>query len=101
MCIDLVRYEGHWYEIAMLPDSGNTKLRVSFFRPYYGDFWVLALPDDCPWVLVGEPSRKFGGLLVRTPQIAAADLAVVMALAETLGYDPTAVRLTPQTQPLP
>ena len=145
--VDLGRYVGRWYEIAMLPnkfqaqcvadtqaryrsldgdievinrcrqadgtlsevtgvakvvaDSGNAKLRVSFFRPFYGDYWVLALPDDNRWVLVGEPSRKFGWVLARTPQIAAADLATVLARAQALGYDSQAFKLTPQTQPLP
>ena len=145
--VDLGRYVGRWYEIAMLPnrfqaqcvadtqaryrsldgdievvnrcrqadgtlseatgvakvvaDSGNAKLRVSFFRPFYGDYWVLALPADFRWVLVGEPSRKFGWVLARAPQIAAADLAAALARAEALGYDPKAFKLTAQTQPLP
>lgn len=145
--VDLGRYGGRWYEIAMLPnkfqaqcladtqanyrsrdgnievvnrcrqadgtlseatgvakvvaDSGNAKLRVSFFRPFYGDYWVLALPDDYRWALVGEPSRKFGWVLARKPQLAAVDLAAALARAEALGYDPTAFKLTPQTQPLP
>ena len=47
--------------------SGNAKLRVSSFRPFYGDFWVLALPEDYRWVLVGEPSRQYGWVLSRTP----------------------------------
>lgn len=145
--VDLARYAGRWYEVAMLPnkfqaqcvadtqahyralgqdievvnrcrqadgtlseatgiakpvaDSGDAKLRVSFFRPFYGDYWVLALPDDYRWVLVGEPSRKYGWVLARSPQIASADLTAALARAQALGYDPQAFKLTPQTRPLP
>ena len=81
--------------------SGNAKLRVSFFRPFYGDYWVLALPEDYRWVLVGEPARRYGWMLSRTPQPAPADLEAAMKKAESLGYLRTAFKLTPQTQPLP
>jgi apolipoprotein D and lipocalin family protein len=84
----------------VVPDSGNAKLRVSFFRPFYGDYWVLALGPDYRWVLVGEPTRQFGWVLSRSPAIAPADLDTAIARAEALGYPRTAFRTTPQTQPL-
>ena len=145
--VDLARYAGAWYEVAMLPNtfqaqcaadtqarylahgedievvnrcrkadgtvaaatgvakvvagSGNAKLRVSFFRPFYGDYWVLALPDDYRWVLVGAPNRQYGWVLSRTPQMAPADLDAALVRAEALGFARAAFKLTPQTQPLP
>jgi len=84
----------------VVPGSGNAKLRVSFFRPFFGDYWVLALAPDYRWVLVGEPSRRFGWVLSRTPQMAPADLEAALARAETLGYARASFRLTPQTRPL-
>jgi apolipoprotein D and lipocalin family protein len=81
--------------------SGNAKLRVSFFRPFYGDYWVLALDPDYRWALVGEPSRRFGWVLSRTPRMAAGDLEAALARAEALGYERAAFKPTPQTQPLP
>jgi apolipoprotein D and lipocalin family protein len=84
----------------VVPDSGNAKLRVSFFRPFYGDYWVLALGQDYRWVVVGEPTRQFGWVLSRSPTIAPADLDTAIARAEALGYPRTAFRTTPQTQPL-
>lgn len=84
----------------VMPDSGNARLRVSFFRPFYGDYWVLALAPDYRWVLVGEPSRKFGWVLSRTPQLAPADLEAALARAQALGYTRAAFKPTPQTQPL-
>lgn len=84
----------------VVPDSGNARLRVSFFRPFYGDYWVLALDPDYRWVLVGEPRRQFGWVLSRTPTLAAADLDAALARAEALGYTRSAFKATPQTRPL-
>ena len=84
----------------VVADSGNAKLRVSFFRPFYGDYWVIGLAPDYRWVLVGEPERQFGWVLSRTPTLSAADLETALAQAEALGYQRSAFKLTPQTQPL-
>lgn len=80
--------------------SNSAKLRVSFFRPFYGNYWVLALDADYQWVLVGEPSRKFGWVLSRKPVLDDAALKRAVARAVELGYVPDAFRSTPQTQPL-
>lgn len=84
----------------VVADSGNARLRVSFFRPFYGDYWVLALAPDYRWALVGEPGREFGWVLSRTPQLAPADLEEALARAEALGFARAAFKRTPQTQPL-
>ena len=84
----------------IVADSGNAKLRVSFFRPFYGDYWVLALGPDYRWALVGEPRRQFGWVLSRTPLLAPADLEAALARAKALGYARTAFKPTPQTRPL-
>ena len=94
------KVEGITGVAKVVPDSGNAQLRVSFFKPFYGDYWVLALTPDYRWVLVGEPGRKFGWVLSRTPQLAPADLADALARAEALGYARAAFKPTPQTQPL-
>lgn len=66
--------------------SNNAKLRVSFFWPFYGDYWVLALDPQYQWVLVGEPRREFGWVLSR---IALDDAAynAILNRAVALGYD--------------
>ncbi|MEY4754455.1 MAG: hypothetical protein RJA44_2130 [Pseudomonadota bacterium] len=84
----------------VVPDSGNAKLRVSFFRPFYGDYWVLAFGPDQRWVLVGEPSRRYGWVLSRTPALPATELDAALTQAAQLGFDRSAFRVTPQTRPL-
>jgi apolipoprotein D and lipocalin family protein len=69
--------------------SNNAKLRVSFFRPFYGDYWVLALEPNYQWVLVGAPSRKFGWVLSRSAQLDDATYNAILDKAAALGYDKT------------
>jgi apolipoprotein D and lipocalin family protein len=83
--------------------SGNAKLRVSFFWPFYGDYWVLAFDDTAPdyrWVLVGEPERRYAWVLSRSAKLDATTLDHVLAKAATLGFDRTAFQVTPQLKPL-
>jgi apolipoprotein D and lipocalin family protein len=77
--------------------SGGAKLRVSFFRPFYGDYWILDLDPDYRWVLVGEPGRRYAWILARDKTLDAATLDRLLARAEVLGYDRHAFIQTPQT----
>ena len=80
--------------------SENAKLKVSFFRPFYGNYWVLALGEQYDWVLVGEPGREFGWVLSRSPQINAASLSAALDKAVQLGYARDQFKVSLQTQPL-
>ncbi len=79
--------------------SRNAKLRVSFFQPFYGDYWILALDPDYRWVLVGEPGRDYAWILARTPQLDAVTLEGLLTHAASLGFDRQAFQMTPHTQP--
>ena len=142
--VDINRYLGKWYEIALIPNrfqsmcvsstaanyakdgenikvtnrclksngqweeaqgtahvvanSGNAKLNVSFFWPFYGDYWILYLSDDYQWVLVGEPQRKYGWVLSRSPEIKDVAFKQILDKAANLGYNTSAFRKTPQPQ---
>ena len=69
--------------------SNNAKLRVSFFRPFYGDYWVLALDPDYQWALVGDPSRQYCWVLSRNAQLSDITFAQILDRAAVLGYDKT------------
>jgi apolipoprotein D and lipocalin family protein len=75
--------------------TNNAKLRVSFFRPFYGNYWILALDTDYKWVLVGEPKRKFGWVLARDNKLDAAILNPILDRAVSLGYDRNAFKMSP------
>lgn len=84
--------------IAKIVDgSNNAKLRVSFFRPFYGNYWVLALDPDYKWVLVGEPKRTFGWVLARETNLDSGTLSQILDRAVALGYDRTAFKMSPSS----
>lgn len=47
----------------------NSKLKVSFFWPFEGDYWILKLGQDYEYAVVGSPDRKSLWILSRTSQM--------------------------------
>jgi apolipoprotein D and lipocalin family protein len=47
----------------------NAKLKVTFFWPFYGDYWIIKLGNDYEYAVVGTPNRKYLWILSRTPQM--------------------------------
>jgi apolipoprotein D and lipocalin family protein len=76
----------------------NAKLKVSFFGPFFGDYWVLDHADDYSWSIVGEGSGKYLWLLSRKLPTQA-DRDALTARAKALGYDVTLLRPTQQPAP--
>lgn len=74
----------------------NAKLKVSFFGPFYGDYWVLDHADDYSWSIVGEPSGRYLWILSRNPTPGQAQLDALIARARALGYDTSMLRITKQ-----
>jgi apolipoprotein D and lipocalin family protein len=77
----------------------NAKLKVSFFGPFYGNYWVLDHGDDYAWAIIGEPSGRYLWVLTRAPQPAPDVLASLEARVKELGYDWSLVRVTKQNGP--
>jgi apolipoprotein D and lipocalin family protein len=77
--------------------SGDAKLRVTFFWPFYGDYWVIGLDPAYRWAVVGDPDREFLWILSRTPRMDPADLAAARAAAAAQGFALDRLRETPQT----
>lgn len=74
----------------------GAKLKVSFFGPFYGDYWVLDRADDYSWSIVGEPSGRYLWLLTREAVPAPATRDAIIAQAKALGYDTSMLRITQQ-----
>lgn len=85
--------EGEAYVVA---GSGGSKLRVSFFWPIYGNYWVLGVSPDYRWAVVGDPRREYLWVLARTPSLADGDYAEAVAIARAQGFDITLLRATRQ-----
>ncbi|MDP3300522.1 MAG: lipocalin family protein [Sulfuricurvum sp.] len=71
----------------VVPESANSKLKVSFFWPFYGDYWVIKLADDYRYSVVGDPSRKYLWILARTPKLNESDRQAILTELPKFGYD--------------
>lgn len=65
----------------------NAKLKVSFFGPFFGDYWVLDHADDYSWSIVGEGSGRFLWILARNPNPTDSEVARLIGRAREMGYD--------------
>lgn len=81
----------------MVPNSGNAKLKVSFFGPFYiGLYWVMDHGDDYEWSIVGEPTGLYLWLLNREPVLDTNRRDALVERARQLGYDTELIRFTRQ-----
>ena len=115
--VDIERYLGKWYEIALYPnwfeegcfrstalyeklangqikvtnrcrmyhsdgelneaigkasivdDKTNAKLKVQFFWPFKGDYWIIDLDQEYQYSVVSEPGRQYLWILSRSPNM--------------------------------
>jgi apolipoprotein D and lipocalin family protein len=74
----------------------NAKLKVAFFGPFEGDYWIIELDDAYQWAVVGEPGRRFLWILSRTPTLDEATYEDLMMRVAMQGYDPSRLVLTEQ-----
>lgn len=130
--VDLKKYVGTWYEIALIPnrfekgcsctkatytlmndyikvenscykkakhkyevvtgkawavDASNSKLKVQFFWPFTGDYWILYVDQDYKYALVGVPSRKYLWILARKINISEKEYINLVSIAKQQGFE--------------
>ena len=74
----------------------NAKLKVWFFWPFKGNYWILDLDEDYQWAVVGEPSRKYLWILSRTPTMDDDLYEAIVGRVVQQGYDPSRLQRTEQ-----
>ena len=73
--------------VARVVDSkSNARLEVSFFRPFWGNYWIVELSEAYDAVLVGEPTGRYLWILGRSPQLSKELSARMIGRARDLGY---------------
>ena len=65
----------------------NAKLEVSFFRPFWGDYWIIDLSDDYAYAVVGHPGRDYLWILARKPTMAEATYQSIVTRLQAQGYE--------------
>lgn len=76
--------------------TSNAKLKVTFFWPFSGDFWIIDLAPDYDYAVVGEPSRKYLWILSRSAQLTPETYDRISTRLRELSYDPAKLVKTRQ-----
>ena len=76
----------------------NAKLKVRFFWPFSGDYWIIELDPDYQYAVVGHPGRNYLWILCRRPQMDESLYASLLERITAQGYD--AKRLVKTLQPV-
>ncbi len=67
--------------------STKAKLEVSFFRPFWGDYWIIDLGADYDYAVVGHPSRDYLWILSRTPTMETGVYEGIVRRLAAQGYE--------------
>jgi len=76
--------------------SGNAKLKVQFFWPFKGKYWIIDLAQDYSYAVVGHPNRRYLWVLSRTPRMASDAYAGILTRLQGNGFDTGKLELTDQ-----
>jgi apolipoprotein D and lipocalin family protein len=68
-------------------DGPASQLKVTFFWPFFGDYWILDLDPSYRWAVVGSPDRESLWVLSRTPALDRSVTDRLLAAARSHGFD--------------
>ena len=88
--------DGEWKEANakawVVDKKTNAKLKVQFFWPFKGDYWIIELDVDYQYAVVGHPGRKYLWILSRTPQMDESLYQDLLQRIANKGYDPSRIK---------
>jgi apolipoprotein D and lipocalin family protein len=76
--------------------SGNSKLKVQFFWPFKGKYWIIELANDYSYAVVSHPNRKYLWILSRTPKMNENLYQQILTRLKEKGFDLTKIQTTKQ-----
>jgi len=89
----LERIEGR---ATIVEATNQAKLKVSFFGPFAGDYWVIDLDSNYSYAVVGHPSRNYLWILSRTPEMDPEQYSAILSRIQAKGYDLKRIKRTAQ-----
>ncbi len=73
---------------AWVPDINYPgRLKVSFFWPFAGDYYIISLDEAYKFALIGDPSRKYLWVLSRTRDLEMEIYTRLIGIAKENGFD--------------
>lgn len=77
-------------------DSGNAKLKVQFFWPFTGKYWIIDLADDYSFAVVSHPNKEYLWILSRTPKLDDVIFQQILSRLKEKGFDLLKLKITTQ-----
>ncbi len=65
----------------------NAKLKVQFFWPFAGKYWIIDLDENYQYAVVSEPNRRYLWILSREPQMDEQVYEGILERLHTKGFD--------------
>jgi len=78
--------------------KSNAKLEVSFFWPFWGDYWIIDLDPEYRYAVVGHPNRKYLWILSRARTMDSLVYSGILERLTAQGYDIAKLQVTLQPQ---
>lgn len=78
--------------------TGNAKLKVQFFWPFRGKYWIIELAEDYSYAVVGHPNRQYLWILSRTPKMNEKVFAMLLEKLKQKQFDVTKLKITKQCE---
>ena len=77
-------------------NSGNAKLKVQFFWPFKGKYWIIDLAYDYSYAVVSHPNRKYLWILSRKPELDDEIYNSILTRLKEKGFDLSDLQITKQ-----
>jgi apolipoprotein D and lipocalin family protein len=74
----------------------NAKLKVQFFWPFKGDYWIIELDPDYQYAVVGHPNRNYLWILSRSPHMEEPLYEELLQRIANKGYNISRIKRTLQ-----
>jgi len=68
-------------------ETTNAKLKVTFFRPFTGDYWIIDLGPNYEYAVVSEPARRYLWILARKPELDMQTFGDILRRLRGQGFD--------------
>lgn len=78
-------------------EETNAKLKVQFFWPFSGKYWIIDLADDYSYAVVGHPNRDYLWILSRTPKMDKQTYDGILERVTAKGFDTSKLTVTDQS----
>lgn len=75
----------------------NAKLKVQFFWPFSGKYWIIDLAEDYSYAVVGHPNRDYLWILSRTPKMDKQTYDGILERVTAKGFDTSKLTVTDQS----